>query len=192
MNLQISDLARLKTAHDLAVQEYGQDWEGMLTLRMGRQNEAALRKHVVRYFKRHLASSEYKLPLHRSVYIHTHGNDVHAHCYVAHKWKPGRTIGDTEIAAMKKCWLEMGDMRNMSAAKKAAYADLYVHYKSFEHKGSQHGNFGSYGIKEGRDTDYLFEAMDLRYGGMQGHARGREYMKRYGHTTHYQNIVAEG
>ena len=120
MNLQISDLARLRTAHDLAVQEYGQDWEGMLTLRIGRQNEAALRKHVVSYFKRHLASSKFKLPLYRSVYIHMHGNDAHAHCYVAHKWKPGRTIGDAEIAAMKECRLQMGEMRNMSAAKKAA------------------------------------------------------------------------
>ena len=64
MDYKIYDLVRLKTAHDLAVQEYGQDWEGMLTLRIGRQNETALRKHLVTFFKRQLPNSKFKLQLH--------------------------------------------------------------------------------------------------------------------------------
>ena len=192
MQQEIQDLARLKAAHDLAVQEYGQGWEGILTLRLGRQNDTALRRHIVSYFKRCLCSSKAKLPLHRSVYIHNHNNDVHAHCYVSHKWAPNRSISDAEIEAMKDAWLMWGELKDISDAKRHAYRDLYAHYKPITHYGAEHGNFGSYGFKEGRDTDYLYEAMDLRYKDLTAHSRGLSYMKQYGHTTHYQNIAAAG
>lgn len=192
MELSISDLSRLKTAHDLSVQEYGQDWEGLLTLRLGVQNEILLRKHLVTYFKRQLASSKHRLPLHRSVYIHTKNNDIHAHCYVSHKYRPNKMIDNDSIRSMKECWLNNGEMRNMSRAKKEAYGELYVQYKPFTKRGSEYGNFGSYGIKDGNGSDYVYEASDLKYKDATAHALGLQYMKRYGHTTYYQNIVAAG
>jgi len=190
MQQEVQDLARLKTAHDLAVQEYGQGWEGILTLRTGRQNEAALRKDIVSYFKRHLRNQPYKLSLHRSVYLHRIDSDVHAHCYVRHEYEQ-RTIGEAEIDSMMSCWIDSGEMRSVGESKKQQYKTLYVHYKAIDKDGAEHGNFASYGIGDARDSDYLVEANSLKYEGDVARARGLKYMAQHRHTTRYQNMLEQ-
>lgn len=191
MNLSAEESSRLKRAHDYAVMEYAQDWEGMLTLRLGWQNETALLKELVTYFKRSLPR-KYKLRLYRSVYIHTLDSDIHAHCYVAHEWSPKQNIGTAEIDAMKQCWLETTELSKVSEAKKRMSSSLYFDYKDFALKGAEHGNYGSYGAKSLRNSEHRFEASELQYRDEEAHKRVLEYMKKYGHTTDYQNIVLRG
>ena len=63
----IQDRARLKAAHDIAVMEYAQGWEAMLTLRTGRQCEAELIRSLTIY--RCIGLSTYTEI--RTIYTHT-------------------------------------------------------------------------------------------------------------------------
>jgi hypothetical protein len=185
----IQDRARLKAAHDIAVMEYAQGWEAMLTLRTGRQCEAELIRSLKKYFKRNLTNTHNNLPLYRSVYIHRDTNDIHAHAFIAHKYIT-RTVTEADAEKLKDCWLHTGGLAKISEEKRLRCSSLYYDFKLLDDPRSERGSFGEYGIKQMMKEELVYDCCEYRYEGAHARDRGERFMKRFGHTTRFQNVMS--
>lgn len=186
----VQDRARLKAAHDIAVVEYAQIWEAMITLRTGRQSERDLIRSIKTYFKRNLPNAHNNLPLYRSVYIHKDENDIHAHAFIAHKYI-SRTVDEADAEKMKECWLRTGALAKISQEKRLRFGSLLFDFKLLDDPSAKRGNFGEYGIKQMVNEELVYDCCDYRYEGEEARKRGEAFMSKYGHTTRYQNLMRQ-
>lgn len=185
----IQDRARLKAAHDIAVLEYAQGWEAMLTLRTGRQSEAELIKSIKKYFKRNLTNKHNNIPLYRSVYLHRDRNDIHAHAFIAHKYIT-RTVTEADAEKLKDCWLHTGALAKISEQKRQLCSSLYYDFKLLDNPSAERGSFGEYGIKQMENEELVYDCCEYRYEGAHARERGEKFMRRFGHTTRFQNVLS--
>ncbi|GAB5412419.1 MAG: hypothetical protein Cons2KO_00220 [Congregibacter sp.] len=166
-------------AEGIAVQEVGQEWDFMLTLRLSNTastsdvacttNDGALLQHIDEYIHR-LEQILQSQELLRSVYLHRLGDEYHAHMYSKYPLRFEQAAWDAEL---KQKWYSLPLLQGANTQADINFQQQAKYTDSLE--------WGLYGIKEnGAQTAWILDSSVFLRNFNQAYKRGSRRLSRKG------------